>query len=46
MTIEEEIAMELANQLAEANRETPLGELMDDDQGISDQFCPVSGEMD
>jgi hypothetical protein len=27
-------------------RDTPLAELLDDDQGVSDQFNPVSGEMD
>jgi hypothetical protein len=31
----------------ELERDTPLGELLDDlDQGVSDSFNPISGEMD
>jgi uncharacterized protein (DUF983 family) len=37
---------ELEEESRPLERDTPLAELLDDDQGISDQFNPISGEMD
>ena len=38
--------MEIEQERQYEQRDTPLAEQLDDDQGVSDQFNPVNGEMD